>query len=252
MIVCSSTLNCKDVIFILRTQDWTSQNPFFYKVEIEARWQITCVEINFRLFCLETLRVCVFIVSIIVAPEHVLHSKHGPSHLSSHTALLYMCTWTDCGLELWKSTQAVPTLFPLYSKDLDVTIRPQSTTRPPCHYSFTPREREPSFYFARTEQSPSAEPKGIQHWGPPGKETRRIKKRREVTKQNRGMDREHSRTCGWTCGRCRSESGRGGEDLNVWERLWKLGMAELADNGKTKAPILAFAPLLMIIPSLKQ
>lgn len=70
----------------------------------------------------------------------------------------------NCSLELWRSTQAIPTLpFPLSTVDLDVTIRPQGTNRPLCHYYFTPgRETRLLLIFSRDELSPSAEHKGLQ------------------------------------------------------------------------------------------
>lgn len=53
---------------------------------------------------------------------------------------------------------------------------------------------------------------------------------KKVTEQNWGIDRKHSRTCGRTDSRCRSEGCRGGEDFSVWEGLWKLGIVELVEN----------------------
>lgn len=144
------------------------------------------------------------------APVYYQHNciwtlKRAMSYVSSHS---FQWAHENCGLELWKPTQAVFT-----------TIRQiwmsQSGHGVQLVYQviilWRPEERP--LYFFSLVLSWCEKPKGLQNLVPWGKEMSRMRIG-EVTKQEWGVDIEQRRTCGKTDCRCRSESGRE-EDFNI-------------------------------------
>lgn len=159
---------------------------------------ISCVGIKIGLFL--TWIITPVFINILV--KHSLYSKHNQSVSSQRS--------TCAG-----SNSFVPNVHDRFGHHNKAAgHKPSSTSLffPPTRDTFL------LLLLPWVEPSPSAEPQGpLGSRSPPRERDEWNEKERELTKAKQ-RDGERSRTCGWTDGRCRSETGRGGEDLSVWKR----------------------------------